>query len=139
VDCHSSRPEQVEDRNSKLEDKIEIKEKTEEIMVKQFKSYEKKIQEFRDSTKRPNLRVMVIEEGEEMQAKRIKNIFNKIITENFPNLKKVFPIKVQEASRTPNRFDQNRTSPWNIIIKTNRTVNKERILKALQEKKTNYI
>jgi hypothetical protein len=139
VDCHSNRPEQVEDRNSKLEDKIEIKEKTEEIMVKQFKSYEKKIQEFRDSTKRPNLRVMVIEEGEEMQAKRIRNIFNKIITENFPNLKKVFPIKVQEASRTPNRFDQNRTSPWNIIIKTNRTVNKERILKALQEKKTNYI
>jgi hypothetical protein len=41
-------------------------------------------------------------EGEEMQAKGIHNIFNKIITEKFPNLKKVFPIQVQETSRTPN-------------------------------------
>jgi hypothetical protein len=29
---------------------------------------------------------MGIEEGEEVQAKGICNIFNKIITENFPNL-----------------------------------------------------
>jgi hypothetical protein len=33
---------------------------------------------------------MGIEEGEEVQTKGIHNIFNKIITENFPNLKKVF-------------------------------------------------
>jgi hypothetical protein len=61
--------------------------------------------------KRPKLRIMSIEEGEAFQAKGINNIFNKIITENFPNLKKVMPIQVQEASRTPNRLDQNRTSP----------------------------
>jgi hypothetical protein len=40
---------------------------------------------------------MGIEEGEKMQAKGICNIFNKIITGNFPNLKKVLPIQVQEA------------------------------------------
>jgi hypothetical protein len=54
---------------------------------------------------------MGIEEGEEVQAKGIHNIFNKIITEKFPNLEKVMPIQVQKASRTPNRLDQNRTSP----------------------------
>jgi hypothetical protein len=54
---------------------------------------------------------MGIEEGEEMQAKGISNIFNKIITENFPNLEKAMPIQVQEASRTPDRFDQNKTTP----------------------------
>jgi hypothetical protein len=54
---------------------------------------------------------MGIKEGEEVQAKWIHNIFNKIITENFPNLEKVIPIQVQEASRTPNRLDQNRTFP----------------------------
>jgi hypothetical protein len=64
-----------------------------------------------------NLRIMGIE-GEEVQAKGICNIFNKIIIEKFPNLEKVLPIKVQEASRTSNRLDQNRTSPWHIIIKT---------------------
>jgi hypothetical protein len=49
-------------------------------------------------------------EGEEVQPKGIRNIFNKIITENFPNLKEVLPIQVQEASRTPNTLDQNRPS-----------------------------
>jgi hypothetical protein len=44
---------------------------------------------------------------EEVQAKGICNIFNKIIKENFPNLEKGF----REASRTPNTLDQNRTSP----------------------------
>jgi hypothetical protein len=92
------------------------------------------MQDLSISSKRPNLRIMGIEEGEEVQAKGICNIFNKIITENFPNLEKVMPIQVQEASRTPNRLDQNRTSPWHIIIKTISTENRERILKAVREK-----
>jgi hypothetical protein len=50
-------------------------------------------------------------EGEELQAKGMHNIFNEIITENFPNLEKSMLTQVQEASRTPNRPDQNRTTP----------------------------
>jgi hypothetical protein len=69
------------------------------------------MQELTNSIKRPNLRIMGIEEGEEVQPKGICNIFNKIITENFPNLEKAIPIQVQEASRAPNRLDQNRTTP----------------------------
>jgi hypothetical protein len=38
VEIHSSRIKQVEDRILELEDKIEIKENTEEILVKQLKS-----------------------------------------------------------------------------------------------------
>jgi hypothetical protein len=76
------------------------------------------MQELTNSIKRTNLRIISIEEGEEVQAKGICNIFNKIITENFPNLQKTMPIQVQEASRTPNRPDQNRTTPQHIIIKT---------------------
>jgi hypothetical protein len=92
------------------------------------------MQELTNSIKRPNLRIMGIEEGEEVQAKVIHNIFNKIITENFPNLEKVLPIKVQEACRTPNRCDQNRTSPQHMIKTTSRE-NKERILNAIRLKK----
>jgi hypothetical protein len=51
------------------------------------------------------MRIMGTEEGKEVQAKEINNIFNKIITENVPNLKKDLLIQVQEASRTPNRLD----------------------------------
>jgi hypothetical protein len=54
---------------------------------------------------------MGIERGEEVQAKGMCNIFNKIITENFPNLEKTMPIQVWEASRTPTRLDQYRTTP----------------------------
>jgi hypothetical protein len=73
----------VEDRISELEDKIEIKEKTDKILVKQLESCERKMQELSNSIKRPNLRIMGTEEGEEVQTKGIHNIFNKIITENF--------------------------------------------------------
>jgi hypothetical protein len=81
---------------------------------------------------------MVIEEGVEVKAKGIHNIFNKIIIENFTILEKIMPIQVQEASRIPNRLDQNRTIPQHIII-TASTENRERILKAVREKKTNNI
>jgi hypothetical protein len=74
-------------------------------------------------------------EGEEVQAKGICNIFNKIITE----IEKAMHIQVQEASRTPNILDQNRTTPWHIIIKTTSTENKERILKVVKEKKTKNV
>jgi hypothetical protein len=59
------------------------------------------MQEFTNSIKRTNLRIMGNEEGEEVQAKGIHNIFTKLITENFPNLEKTMPIQEHEASRTP--------------------------------------
>jgi hypothetical protein len=37
-ESHSSRPEQVEDRISGLEDKIDVKEKTEELLDKRLRS-----------------------------------------------------------------------------------------------------
>jgi hypothetical protein len=71
------------------------------LLVKQLKKiYAKRnMQELTHSIKRPNLRIMGIEEEEEVQTKVIHNIFNKTLTENFPNLEKVMPIQVQKASR----------------------------------------
>jgi septal ring factor EnvC (AmiA/AmiB activator) len=60
-----SRLEQVEVRILKLEDKIEIKEKAEEMLLKQLKSCERNMQELTNSIKRPNLRIIAIEEGKE--------------------------------------------------------------------------
>jgi chromosome segregation ATPase len=64
VEGHSSRLEQAEDRNSELEDKMEIKGKPEEFLIKQLKTCERNMQEFTDSIKRTNLRIMGIEEEE---------------------------------------------------------------------------
>jgi hypothetical protein len=78
---------------------------------------------------------MGIKEGKEVQAKGMRNIFNKMIKENFPNLEKDIPVQMQEATRTPNRPDPNRTTPQHIIIKTTSSETKQRILKAVREKK----
>ena len=86
--------------------------------------------------KRPNLRIIGIEECEDFQLKGPVNIFNKIIEENFPNLKKEMPIYIQEAYRTPKRLDQKRNSSCHIIIKTPNVQNKERILKAVRRKRS---
>jgi chromosome segregation ATPase len=94
MEGHSSRIEQTEDRISELEDQMVIEGNTEEILVKQLKTCEKKMQELTDSIKRPNMRIMGIEDKEEIQAKGMHNIFNKIITENLPNLEKAMPIQV---------------------------------------------
>jgi chromosome segregation ATPase len=69
VEGHSCGLVQVEDRISELKDKIEIKEKTKELLVKQLRSCDKNMQELTGSIKRPNLRIMGIDEGEEVQAK----------------------------------------------------------------------
>jgi hypothetical protein len=45
------------------------------------------------------------------------------------------PIQVQEAYKTLNRPDQNRTTSRHIIIKTTSLETRERILKAVREKK----
>jgi hypothetical protein len=66
------------------------------------------MQELSNSIKTPNLRIIGIK-GEEVQTKGIHNIFNKIMAGNLPNLKKELPVQVQEASRTSNRLNQNRT------------------------------
>jgi hypothetical protein len=84
--------------------------------------------------RRPDLRIVVIEDSEDSQLTGSLNFFNKITEENFTNLKKEISMNIQEAYRTPNRLDQKRNSSCHIIIKTPNMQNKERILKAVREK-----
>ena len=62
----------------------------------------------------------------------MENIFEEIITGNFPNLKDMV-FKIQKAQRAPNKLNPNRPIPRHIITKTAK--DKERILKAAREKK----
>ena len=68
------------------------------------------IQEIQDTMRRSNLQIIGVDENEDFQLKGPANIFNKIIEENFPNLKKEMPMNIQETYRTPNRLDQKRNS-----------------------------
>jgi hypothetical protein len=64
------------------------------------------IQEIQDTMRRSNPRIISIDENKDFQLKGPVNIFNKIIEENFLNLKKEMLMNIEEAYRTPNRLDQ---------------------------------
>ena len=72
-------------------------------------------------------------EGEE-EEREIKNLFEKIMKETFPNLVKEIDIQIQEAQRVPNKMDPKRTTPRHIKIKMLKVKDKQRILKAAREK-----
>jgi hypothetical protein len=76
--------------------------------------------------KRSNIRITGIEENEDSQLKGLENVFNKNHRRKLPQPKEM-ATKVQEAYRTPNKWDQKRKFSCHIIIKTLNTQNKERI------------
>ena len=76
---------------------------------------------------------------EEEREQMIENLFEEIITKNFPNLVKEKFAQVQEAQRVPNKLDPKRPIPRHIIIQMTRLKDKERNLKATREKQVvNY-
>ena len=62
---------------------------------------------------------MGISEGEESEQV-IENLFEEIMTTNFPNLVKEKDTQIQEAQRVPNKLDQKSSTPRHIIIKMTR-------------------
>ena len=101
----TNRIQEIEERISGAEDSIEEIDSLVKENTKSNKFLTQNIQEIWNTIKKPNLRIIGIEEGEELQIKGAENIFNKIIEKNFPNLKNDIPMKVQEAYRTLNRLD----------------------------------
>nr|KAF6369341.1 hypothetical protein mMyoMyo1_010688 [Myotis myotis] len=101
---------------------------------KRFQKYEDSVRNLWDNFKRTNIRIIGVPEGERGQD--IENLFEEIMTENFPYLVKEMDLQVQEAQRTPNKRNPKRTTPRHIIIKMPRAKDKERILKAARERQS---
>ena len=71
----------------------------------------------------------------EEKEQEIKNLFEKIMKENFPNLVKGTNIQVQKAQRVPNKMYRKRITPRYIISKMTNVKDKKKIVKAAREKK----
>jgi hypothetical protein len=99
-----------------------------------LKNYEGTSKKPRTLLKKTNLQIMGIEE-EKVQVKRLKNIFNKIIGENFQNPKKGTANQGQEAFRMLKRQD----IPTHVVHKTLRIQKKERVIKSYKREATSYI
>ena len=87
-----------------------------------------------DNMKRNNIRIIGIPEGEE-EEQGIKNLFEKVMMENFPNLRREKVTQIQETQRVPSKRNPKRPTARHIIIKMANFQDKERILKAAREKK----
>jgi hypothetical protein len=107
----SNRIQEMEERISGAEDSIRNRDKTIKENAKCKMILTKNIKEIQDTKRRPNLQIIGVDEKEDFQFKGPENIFNKIIEENFPNLKKDMTMNIKEAYRTPSRLDQKRNSP----------------------------
>ena len=79
------------------------------------------------------MRIIGVQEYEERE-KGGEGLCEQIIVENFPNLAKDTDIKIQEAQRTPIRFNKNRPSTRHIIVKFTKYSGKEGIMKAARKK-----
>jgi hypothetical protein len=87
----------MEERISGAEDSIENIRTTIKENTKFKKIPTQNIQEIQDTMRRPNLWIIGVGENEDFHLKGPANIFNKIIEENFPNLKNDMPMNIQEA------------------------------------------
>ena len=116
----SNRIQEMEERISGAEDSIENMDTTIKENAKCKKILTQNIQENQDTIRRPNQRIVGVDEHEDFQLKGSVNIFHKIIEENFPNLNKEMTTNIQEDYRTTNRLDQKRNFSRHIIIKNNK-------------------
>jgi hypothetical protein len=84
----------MEERISGAEDSIENICTTIKENAKYKKILTQNIQEIQDTMRRPNLWIIGVDENEDFQLKGPANVFNKIIEENFPYLKKKMAMNI---------------------------------------------
>ena len=105
----------------------------EQNKVKRMKSAEDSLRDLWDNIKCTNIRIIGVLEKEE-KNKGYEKIFEEIIVENFPNMKKQMVNQVQEVQRVPSRINPRRNTSRHILIKLTKTKHKGRTLKAAREK-----
>ena len=76
--------------------------------------------------KRNNIHVIGIPEGEE-EEQGIENLFEKVMMENFPNLRREKVTHIQESQRVPSKRNPKRPTARHITIKMAKFQYKERI------------
>ena len=92
----NSRITEAEERISDQEDRMVEFTAVEQNKEKRMKRNEDSLRDLWDNIKRNNIRIIGVPEGEERE-KGPEKIFEEIIVENFPNMRKEIATEVQEA------------------------------------------
>ena len=87
---------------------------------------EEGLRERQDNTKHNNSQIIGIPEGEE-EEQGIENLFEKVMMENFPNLRREEVTQIQESQRSPIKRNAKRRTARHIIIKMAKCQDKENL------------
>ena len=118
---------QINDLEQKKKINIQPKQ-NEETRIQKKKKNEKRLRNLWDNFKCSNIQIIGMPEGEE-EEQEIKNLFEQIMKENFPNLAKEIDFQeVREAQRVPKRLNPRKHTPRHIIIILPKIKDNERIL-----------
>ena len=114
-----------------MEDKLEKNTQKEQEKERRLRKNEEAIREMQDNMKRNNICIIGIpeKEGEEQE---IENLLEKVMVENFPNLRREKVTQIQETQRVPIKRKPKRPTSRHMIMA--KFQDKERILKAAREK-----
>ena len=129
----NSRITKAEERINDLEDKIVEITTTEQNKEKRMKRIEDSLRDLWDNIKHRNIRIIGVSEEEE-KKKGTEKIFEEIIVQNFPNMRKEIVNQVHKAQRVPYSINLRRNMPRHILIKLSKIKCKEKLLKAAREK-----
>ena len=98
VEGIKSRLDEAEDWLSELEDKVEKNTQKEQEKEKRLRKNEEGLRKMQDNVKYNNISIIGIPEGKE-EEQGLENLFEKVIMENFPNLRREKVIQIQEKQR----------------------------------------
>ena len=101
---------------------------TEQNKEKRMKRIRDSLRDLWDNIKCTNIRIIGVPEEE--KKKGIEKIFEEIIVEHFPNMRKDIINQVQEVQRAPYRLNPRRNKPRHILIKLSKIKYYEKMLKA---------
>ena len=114
VEGIKSRPDEAEDQISKLEDKVGKNYQTEQQNRKRLKKNEECLSELQENMICSSICIIRLPEREEVEQ-GIENLFEKVMTENFPNMMREKVRQVQEAQRVPLKVNLKRPNPRHFI------------------------
>ena len=106
MDATGARVDEAEQQLTSIENKLMENNEAGKKMKSKAKEYNLRIRDTGDSLKRNNIRIIGVPEDKERE-KGVEGLCKQIIVENYTNLGKDPDIKIQEAWRTPIRFNKN--------------------------------
>ena len=123
---------EAEERISEVEDRIVEITAEEQNKEKRMKRIEDNLRDFWDNNKCTNIRITRGPEEDE-KKKGTEKIFEEIIVENFPNMRKEVVTRDQEVQRVPYRINPRRNTPRHILIKLTKIKFKEKRMKRNED------